>query len=133
MRAATLQFTPTLGDVASSIAHAESLLYEDESRLRDLNLLVLPELAFTGMSSQSVPSALNFLHRFLSRLLHLVVSTCVYGQISVLYGLRRALIRGASMSLLSLIHPLRLEISRLMSQTPTSAMNHPDKQLYPSG
>jgi len=48
MRIATLQFTPTLGDVAASIAHAESLLYENESRLRNLDLLVLPELAFTG-------------------------------------------------------------------------------------
>jgi predicted amidohydrolase len=48
MRIATLQFTPTLGDVAASIAYAESLLYKDESRLRNLDLLVLPELAFTG-------------------------------------------------------------------------------------
>jgi predicted amidohydrolase len=48
MRIATLQFTPTLGDVAASIAHAEGLLYENESRLRNLDLLVLPELAFTG-------------------------------------------------------------------------------------
>jgi predicted amidohydrolase len=49
MRIATLQFTPTLGDVTSSIVHAEQVLYTDESRLRDLDLLVLPELAFTGV------------------------------------------------------------------------------------
>lgn len=48
MRIATLQFTPTLGDVAASIAHAEALLYENESQLWNLDLLVLPELAFTG-------------------------------------------------------------------------------------
>jgi predicted amidohydrolase len=49
MRIATLQFTPMLGDVTGSIAHAERVLYTDESRLRNLDLLVLPELAFTGV------------------------------------------------------------------------------------
>lgn len=48
MRIATLQFTPTLGDVAASIAHAEELLSTNLSQLQNLDLLVLPELAFTG-------------------------------------------------------------------------------------
>lgn len=48
MRIATLQFTPKLGDVEASIVLAESLLYKDESRLHNLDLLVLPELAFSG-------------------------------------------------------------------------------------
>lgn len=48
MRIATLQFTPTLGQVPASIEHAERILYKDESQLRNLDLLVLPELAFTG-------------------------------------------------------------------------------------
>ena len=51
MRIAVLQFTPMFGDVQGSIAHAESLLYKDESRLESLEILVLPELAFTGMSA----------------------------------------------------------------------------------
>ena len=49
MRIATIQFTPKLGDVKGSIAHAEDLLYKDEARLRNLDLLILPELALTGM------------------------------------------------------------------------------------
>jgi predicted amidohydrolase len=49
MRIAALQFCPFLGEVAASIDHAERLLYQDESRLQNLDLLVLPELAFTGM------------------------------------------------------------------------------------
>ena len=56
MKIATLQFTPTLGDVAASIAHAESVLYKDESKLQGLDLLVLPELAFTGMYSLFLPT-----------------------------------------------------------------------------
>jgi predicted amidohydrolase len=53
MRIAALQFCPVLGDVAVSIDRAERLLYKDESRLQNLDLLVLPELAFTGMCVRS--------------------------------------------------------------------------------
>ena len=48
MRLATLQFTPVWGDVDASIEHAEHILYADRSRLTGLDLLVLPELAFSG-------------------------------------------------------------------------------------
>ena len=50
MRIATLQFTPTFGAVVSSIASAEAILESSilNGQLEDLDLLVLPELAFTG-------------------------------------------------------------------------------------
>ena len=52
MKIATLQFNPQLGKVAANFSRAESLLMreEREGALRELDLLVLPELAFTGMS-----------------------------------------------------------------------------------
>ena len=55
MRVATLQFNPQVGQIAANFSRAESLLMRDEREgvLRDLDLLVLPELAFTGKSSTS--------------------------------------------------------------------------------
>jgi predicted amidohydrolase len=51
MKIATLQFNPQVGQVAANFSRAESLLMreEREGMLRDLDLLVLPELAFTGL------------------------------------------------------------------------------------
>ena len=50
MRIATLQFNPQVGQIAANFSRAESLLMREEREgvLRDLDLLVLPELAFTG-------------------------------------------------------------------------------------
>lgn len=50
MRIATLQFSPRLGEVAANFSRAESLLMreEREGMLENLDLLVLPELAFAG-------------------------------------------------------------------------------------
>lgn len=52
MRIATLQFSPRVGEVAANFSRAESLLMrqEREDELKDIDLLVLPELAFTGES-----------------------------------------------------------------------------------
>lgn len=51
MKIATLQFNPQIGQIAANFSRAESLLMreEREGMLRDLDLLVLPELAFTGL------------------------------------------------------------------------------------
>lgn len=53
MRVATLQFNPQVGQIAANFSRAESLLMREEREgvLRDLDLLVLPELAFTGKPS----------------------------------------------------------------------------------
>ena len=48
MRIATLQFDPTLGEVESNIEKADMLLFCHKDRLENLDLLVLPELAFAG-------------------------------------------------------------------------------------
>ena len=52
MKIATLQFAPRLGEVAANFSRAESLLMrqEREGELKGIDLLVLPELAFTGES-----------------------------------------------------------------------------------
>ena len=46
MRIACLQFNPKLGQVEDNISRAEALLAEVDTT--NLDLLVLPELAFTG-------------------------------------------------------------------------------------
>ena len=51
MRIGCLQFGPVLGDVEGNIARAESLLESSSSSSAsglDLDLLMLPELAFSG-------------------------------------------------------------------------------------
>lgn len=48
MRIAALQFNPVLGDVKGNIEKADSLLFGNEDRLGELDLLMLPELAFAG-------------------------------------------------------------------------------------
>lgn len=53
MRIATLQFSPRLGDVAANFSRAESLLMREEREglLENIDLLILPELAFAGKLS----------------------------------------------------------------------------------
>ncbi|KAL8775894.1 MAG: hypothetical protein Q9194_003525, partial [Teloschistes cf. exilis] len=48
MRIATLQFAPKLGCVEENVARADSLLASSTAPLENLDLLVLPELTFTG-------------------------------------------------------------------------------------
>jgi predicted amidohydrolase len=57
MRIATLQLDAVLGDVEGNIQKAGSLLLCHKDRLENLDLLVLPELAFAGMLVQSEPLA----------------------------------------------------------------------------
>lgn len=52
MRISTLQFSPKLGQVQLNIAHADSLLVN--TRPDEFELLVLPELAFTGYNFTSL-------------------------------------------------------------------------------
>lgn len=70
MRIATLQFTPVLPPLnpsnpstAPNFSRAESLLMREErsGRLADLDLLVLPELAFTGYNFPSLQSIAPYL------------------------------------------------------------------------
>ncbi len=49
MRIACLQFNPTLGDVPGNIERAEALLQSSSTSTQDLDLLMLPELAFSGL------------------------------------------------------------------------------------
>ena len=49
MRIGCLQFAPQLGDVDNNLNRADSVL--SKANPKDLDLLVLPELAFSGMSS----------------------------------------------------------------------------------
>lgn len=52
MKIATLQFAPQLGDVKGNIKRADAVLKGVEEtygdRIRGLDLLVLPEMAFSG-------------------------------------------------------------------------------------
>lgn len=53
MRVACLQFSTQLGRVEDNIARANALL--EESSISNIDLLILPELAFTGaFSSQDM-------------------------------------------------------------------------------
>ncbi|KAF7514305.1 hypothetical protein GJ744_000075 [Endocarpon pusillum] len=53
MRIATLQFDPALEDVEGNIKKADMLLFCHKDRLKNLDLLVLPELAFAGYNHKS--------------------------------------------------------------------------------
>lgn len=46
MRIACLQFSPVLGDIDNNLNRADAVL--SRANPKDLDLLVLPELAFTG-------------------------------------------------------------------------------------
>jgi protein N-terminal amidase len=54
MRIACLQFSPTLGAVQSNITRANTLLSTSSPRLQNIDLLVLPELAFAGYNFPSL-------------------------------------------------------------------------------
>ena len=50
MRIACLQFAPQVGQVSNNISRADKVLSEaDPSDLENLDLLVLPEMSFSGM------------------------------------------------------------------------------------
>lgn len=54
MRIACAQFSSQLGDVDNNLTRADAVLLKARpEQLEDLDLLVLPELAFTGESSVS--------------------------------------------------------------------------------
>jgi protein N-terminal amidase len=63
MKIAILQFAPRLGEVAANFSRAESLLmrHEREGELDSLDLLVLPELAFTGYNHPSLDAIAPYL------------------------------------------------------------------------
>jgi len=63
MRIATLQFDPHIGAIAANFSRAESLLMREErsGTLNDIDLLVLPELAFTGYNHPSLASIAPYL------------------------------------------------------------------------
>ncbi|EXJ83735.1 hypothetical protein A1O1_07361 [Capronia coronata CBS 617.96] len=63
MRIATLQFSPRLGEVAANFSRAESLLMreEREGQLENIDLLVLPELAFAGYNHPSLAAIAPYL------------------------------------------------------------------------
>jgi predicted amidohydrolase len=50
MRIACAQFSPQVGDIDNNLNRADAVLNKAKpEQLEDLHLLVLPELAFTGM------------------------------------------------------------------------------------
>lgn len=50
MRIACLQFAPQVGDVDNNLNRADAIISKTHpSQLEHLDLLVLPELAFTGV------------------------------------------------------------------------------------
>lgn len=63
MRIATLQFDSRVGAVAANFSRAESLLMREErsGTLDNIDLLVLPELAFTGYNHPSLSSIAPYL------------------------------------------------------------------------
>ncbi|KAL8671834.1 MAG: hypothetical protein Q9168_003674 [Polycauliona sp. 1 TL-2023] len=61
MRIATLQFSPRIGHVDDNIARADLILSSSSSRVQDIDLLVLPELAFTGYNHPSLQSISPYL------------------------------------------------------------------------
>ncbi|ETS00023.1 carbon-nitrogen hydrolase [Trichoderma reesei RUT C-30] len=54
MRIACLQFAPQVADVENNLTKADAILSEADSDDLDLDLLVLPELAFTGYNFKSL-------------------------------------------------------------------------------
>ncbi|KAL8759486.1 MAG: hypothetical protein Q9199_000707, partial [Rusavskia elegans] len=61
MKIATLQFSPRLGLVNENIGQADSILSSSSSSLHDIDLLVLPELAFIGYNHSSLQSITPYL------------------------------------------------------------------------
>lgn len=63
MRIATLQFAPKLSKVNANIDRANALLSSSGTHLDDIDLLVLPELAFSGYNHPSLAAILPFLEK----------------------------------------------------------------------
>ena len=61
MRIAILQFSPTLGAPHANLARASALLAAAASTLTNIDLLVLPELAFSGYNFPSLDAITPFL------------------------------------------------------------------------
>jgi predicted amidohydrolase len=66
MRIACLQFAPKLGDIDNNLNRADAVL--SKANPSDLDLLVLPELAFTGKSQLALQRVAR--PRFQSKLYH---------------------------------------------------------------
>lgn len=58
MRIGCLQFAPQLGDLDNNLNRADKIL--NKVNPEDLDLLVLPELAFTGTSSHHILAFVGF-------------------------------------------------------------------------
>ncbi|KAI9882282.1 MAG: Chitin synthase, class 3 [Watsoniomyces obsoletus] len=61
MRIGCLQFDPVLGDVAGNIDRANALLGSSPTSLHNLDLLMLPELAFSGYNHPSLEAIRPYL------------------------------------------------------------------------
>lgn len=61
MRIAALQFAPKLGEISANIDRANALLSSYSAPLNEVDLLVLPELAFSGYNFPSLAVILPFL------------------------------------------------------------------------
>ncbi len=60
MRIGCLQFAPQVGDIDNNLNRADSVLSKaNQQDLDRLDLLVLPELAFTGMSREHRSGTVN--------------------------------------------------------------------------
>jgi protein N-terminal amidase len=59
MRLCSLQFAPLVGEFQANVKRAEEIL--NASSTRDINLLVLPEMAFTGYNFPSFKSIEQYL------------------------------------------------------------------------
>ncbi|EMC96912.1 hypothetical protein BAUCODRAFT_69012 [Baudoinia panamericana UAMH 10762] len=59
MRIAVLQFAPTLGDVERNMQHASNLVYT--SQPESIDMLVLPEMAFSGYNFPNVSAITPYL------------------------------------------------------------------------
>ncbi|KLU90033.1 hydrolase [Magnaporthiopsis poae ATCC 64411] len=62
MRIGCLQFAPHVGDLNNNLNRADAVLNRADPRdLEDLDILVLPEMAFTGYNFKSLPEIMPFL------------------------------------------------------------------------
>lgn len=90
MRIGCLQFAPEVGDVDDNISKAEAIL--DKADPKDLDLLVLPELAFSGKlkPTYSLPySVMRHVSSVKSRSDWLMGSHCDFVRAGMLLLLRR--------------------------------------------
>ena len=59
MRVATLQLDFVLGDVQGNMSRADAFISHNKGRLGNLDILVLPELAFSGKRDPSTSRLTN--------------------------------------------------------------------------